>query len=543
MAVIAEQSTVSSEEIAETDTDTINAGSKNTSNTNTAAVTRNMADDEENGGNGDAPPERVTPAMNRRRVFERAILSHLLACTDEYIANETRVQLNQDITKLQRNWDKFELEHLQVVGEELPVESAYNAKVYIEADGNYCDLMGRLRAKEADFVQAEEAIRVRNVDDANARPVHLTINTPDMLGSIKEVWGKFTGDFAKWRNFRDLFKTGVHMNDKIPTVQKYQLLINALKGDAQRVIGTWMVTEENYLPAWNRLCKTYDDDYLAVQTIVDRLLKFKKLNERTHSELRSLVDLVHECTNQLAGYIDVSGCDAMFLFLAVSKLDGETFGHWETHRQTLNREVEQQGAGAKACVVPPLIKLTDFLETQCRIVMHLQNRDDNAVVTPQLPKNQTSSRESSASRSSRHEWNAPNRQSDRPGKNAGQYTQKYPPCLLCKQNHGLYHCPSFKHMDFAARLKVKEDNNLCEICLKQHAVGRCPRERKDCEACRIRGLAHNTWLCKTREAENRTTLMSTIGNSPEPLSLSTHLTHQPRFDRKRMAEQQGGRSE
>lgn len=42
------------------------------------------------------------------------------------------VQIGQEILKLERNWDKFELEHLAVVDEE-PEESAQNATTHEEA--------------------------------------------------------------------------------------------------------------------------------------------------------------------------------------------------------------------------------------------------------------------------------------------------------------------------------------------------------------------------------------------------------------------------
>lgn len=520
------------------------------SNTSTAAV--NMSDDEHNNGgngngNGEPQPPRVTPATNRRAVFERAIRQQLLACTDDYVEGVNRVQLNQDIAKSQRNWDKFELEHMAVVSDELPAEVAQNVAKYEDADKNYGELMGKLRAKEAEFMQAEEAVRARNVEDANARPVHFTLNTPDMLGNVKETWGKFAGDYAKWQNFRDLFKAGVHENEKLTPIHKFQLLQNALVGEAARVVGKWQITEANYERAWQRLYKTYDDDYLGVQTILNRLLNFEALEVRTHDALRSLVDVVHECTNQLAAYIDVQGCDAMLLFLVVSKLDSVTFAGWETHRQTLNKEMEQQGAAAKACVVPPLVSLTDHLETQARILMHTQKHGDDQPPTAAHAPTFSQSRESSSSRGGRTEQRTQGWQGDRQRQNApyaGPSTPKYPPCILCGQNHGLYHCPLFKQKDLASREKVVEENNLCEICLKVHPRNKCGTERKDCSACGLKGVAHNTWLCKTREAETRTSLMSVVGNTPEPLSMRTHLRNQPRWERKRAAiEPQGGQND
>lgn len=59
-----------------------------------------------------------------------------------------------------------------------------NTDRYVDGDAIYSELMGKLRAKEAEFIQIENAANVRNVIDENARPIHLSINTPDVLGNI-----------------------------------------------------------------------------------------------------------------------------------------------------------------------------------------------------------------------------------------------------------------------------------------------------------------------------------------------------------------------
>lgn len=510
LSIIAEQS-------APSDSNAGNRGNSNAgssfvkatqSDTSTAAV---MAEDNGDGG-GDGHVPRVTPAMNRRRVFDTAIRRQLLACTDEFIANSNLVQLAQEISKLQRNWDKFEYEHLAVVGEEVAGEAEQNAEIYSDAENNQSELMGQLRAREAECMKAEGVVP----NQAENRPLHLTIDTPDILGNIKETWGKFSGDFSKWQDFRGLFEAGVHENDKITAVHKFQLLKNALKGEAASTVGSWQITETNYARAWKRLCEKYDDDYLAVQTITNRLLQFKRnKDEPVHAFLRRLADTVHECTNQLAVYMKADGSDTLFLFIVVSKLDDTTFERWEAHRQTLKETNDEQGAQAKACAIPALEKLTEFLETQARIRAHVQSRDDAD------ENKKTQSRESSSNRGGQSDRNA-NRPNERSKKDpqAGQAEPNYPPCILCGQNHGLYNCLRFRQMSLAEREKVKNENDLCEVCLKQHGRGECRHVRKDCPKCRISGLAHNTWLCKTREAEQRTALMSVVGNSPQ-LSMRT----------------------
>lgn len=77
-------------------------------NTETAAVVPNMSDH----GDGDDQP-RVTPATQRRDVYTRLIRQQVEAGTDDRIAALNRVQLKQEIDKLQHNWNRFEVEHME----------------------------------------------------------------------------------------------------------------------------------------------------------------------------------------------------------------------------------------------------------------------------------------------------------------------------------------------------------------------------------------------------------------------------------------------
>jgi len=48
------------------------------------------------------------------------------------------------------------------------------------------------------------------------------------------------------------------------------------------------------------------------------------------------------------------------------------------------------------------------------------------------------------------------------------------PCIVCKEEHHLFHCPKFKSMKPVERLKLVKDNRLCENCLRSnHVVSNC----------------------------------------------------------------------
>lgn len=542
-------------------------------NTETAAVVPNMSDH----GDGDDQP-RVTPATQRRDVYTRLIRQQVEAGTDDRIAALNRVQLKQEIDKLQHNWNRFEVEHMGVVGEQVPAEIGLNDDVLAGTDRIFSALMGKLREKEGAFIDAEKAAQQQNV--------HVTITSPDMLGNVNKVWGKFSGDYKKWANFKELFLTGVHNNKAIVPVNKFNFLQEALVGEAQRVVGQWQITPENYQKAWKRLCETYDDDYLAAQTIFDQLLETDKLEEQTHSGLRALVDAVHECINQLDTYTSVEAGEGILVLLIASKLDYETYKAWQLHRQNAQKMEAQAaltaqaaqppemaesagavgGVPAKPSVIPKLSMLTDYLESVLRVLVHAQGRKAEDM---DIDRSDSRSRESSSSRGARGGRNVDSRggrnpetrnermpeahtsrqDQGRPGRYEGNSAGRnfrfanerprqaqqgvYPPCILCKRDHALYHCPMFTRAPLEDRRKIRDENGLCEICLKSHGRGECKKERKDCGECNKQGTAHNSWLCETREAKYRTSLLSVIGNKPEPLSMGPPPRHSARWPLKR----------
>lgn len=505
------------------------------SNTETAAVIAEMSDAESENGAGNAGQQQ-NPAMMRRQFFERNIRRQIDASPDDQIAGMTRVAVDDAIKKLADTFDKFELQHLSLVADLPQAQGQIEYNNYIEVDEIYSALMTKLRARQHEIMQAEEAERRQNaVGVHDNRPVQVTIESADPLANIREIWGQFHGDYSKWQDFRDLFKSGVHENERILPANKFKLLKRALKGAALRVVGSMLTTEANYHKAWEHLCKTYNDDYLAAQTVTKRLLAIEQLKSSSYIGLRSLCDTVHECTNQLASYFDIKGWDPLLVFIVVDRLDSETFGMWESKRLDFMREADEEAAGDVAaemfipCTVPPLKKLMDFLDQRVRIEMHKQSRSEVESSSASRSRdssrdsrreiNRNAGREQSQNRGAHGERNAaPDFAEPRPrGGN-----QIYPPCIIqdCRRNHGLYRCPFYMRMAFTEKESFVRDHNLCVVCLKEHGAGECRQDRKDCDRCGVHGLAHNSTLCKTREADRRTTLMSVVGNNPAPLSMN-----------------------
>lgn len=528
------------------------------SNTSTAAV--NMAED----GDQNAQAEQ-TQAMRRRNFYENNIRRQDDQLKCEMIAAMTRIEVEDAIKRLNETFDKYELENLSVVSDAPPETAQAEFNKYAEVEGIFRTLIGTLRAKQDEFMQTDEAERRQNAAGIGEnRPLQVTIEAPDVMGSIKEVWGTFHGDHSKWREFRDLFKANAHDNNKLQPIHKFQLLKRALKAEALRVVGSMLTTELNYQKAWEHLCQKYDDDYLAVKEITKRLLAVRPLEHPSYEVLRAFLDTMHECINQLGAYFDINTWDPLLVFIIVDRFDESLFGKWEKVRlefkEQATAEAARGAAEARTCTVPPLAKLMEFLETRVRILMHKQKHSAENDNAPLNSRDSSRSRDSSGNRDSNRNrdtgrnydsnrsydpngnrernqhplaWTGAIPKTSRPtGANASSAApMAYPPCVIenCRLNHALYRCPHFSRMSLVERESIVDRNRLCKICLKCHGPGECRQIRKDCDKCNVENLAHNSLLCKTREVEKRTSMMSIVGNNPEPLSMNTHLRTQTRW--------------
>lgn len=445
------------------------------------------------------------------------------------------IELEDRLEAVDKNWSDFQTQYTKMIDStEDEAELERHKQLFEKVEELYFVTRSTYR-KQLKAVPKEQA----------AQPNAQNTQTTDILGNVQNTWGTFGGDYTKWASFRDLFKAAVHVKDHIPPIQKFQLLKAAIKGPAERTMGAWDLTEANYQKAWERLLSVYEDDYLATQNLVRKLMNIPKLNIPTNKGIRKIIDEIHESKNQLEDYFDTDKWDPLILFMVIDKLDETTYRAWETYRASLPitqtkesettqtqptdntqnvTQAEEGAAGGEAitvkkrkpCKIPTWKNMDDFLEQQSRILLHAENRDNanttqresNRSNANQRSNNQ--SRDSSANRannpprdSSANRGSNPNRTqgstSTYQQSNAMQRTEpNYPPCKLCQVRHPLYHCDVFKDMPYQCRLDYAMDNVLCQRCLRAaHGESRCNinKPNQPCPRCGDNEIFHNSTLC------------------------------------------------
>lgn len=327
---------------------------------------------------------------------------------------------------------------------------------------------------------------------------------------MPDTWGKFNGDYAKWQSFRDRFMAGVHNNEKVKKIFKFQYLQTACIGEAKGALGEWDLTEENYEKAWQRLQSIYEDDYMQVQSFMRKLLGIPHMDQASSKSIRDLIDTVHQCVHGLARYIATENIDPFVVFLVIDRMDRNTYRAWEKHRPGLSKPQQNEEAGAGSINrnpgkhIPTWKEVEAFLESEVTIYVHDEKRTESTKGSAENLSARSHAQKSfvRASTSTAQTFNSrASTQSNVPS---------FLKCILCEGTHPLYKCEVFIGMNLAGRKAHVEKYKLCKRCLRPFDGDvTCAKEEcmQTCPRC-PNNQYHNSMICPSKEARKQTALLA-----------------------------------
>ncbi|CAL8134640.1 unnamed protein product [Orchesella dallaii] len=249
-------------------------------------------------------------------------------------------------------------------------------------------------------------------------------------------------------SFRDRFTASIVKNTSLCGSERLEYLNAAVKGEAERVIKSFQITDANFDEAWALLCKRYENNRELVFSILKSFLTQPKMNSESLPALRKLVDVSLQCQRSLAVLKrPVAQWDDMLVYTVVDKLDNST-----------KREWAKSLTGAD---MPTFQELLDFLENHIR-GLHI-----------------------SASKSSQpHD-------SGGVATRAAHHSSTNGKCPCCEQAHAIYQCPTFKALSISERVELVKLKHLCFNCLSpKHGVSTC-ESKHTCRTCHKK---HNSLL-------------------------------------------------
>ncbi|XP_037293857.1 uncharacterized protein LOC115451461 isoform X1 [Manduca sexta] len=242
---------------------------------------------------------------------------------------------------------------------------------------------------------------------------------------------------------------------------------------------------ENYKIAWELLCERFDNNRLLINDHIQALYQAECIQKESSSCLRHLIDLTNKNIRALTSLKATNNWDLFIIYMMSTKLDITTSKLWEEHQNTLSH-------------MPTLSEFCSFLNGRATVLETIGNKHVKAKSEPTKQKSFIIASNN----------------------NDNSHHQKHvPKCPLCKHDHFLFSCETFRKLTIECRIEKAKEHKVCLNCLKPgHMSKQCSLSH--CKYCKFK---HNTLLHLNKpNALAATDPMPTTANN---VALSTNAMH------------------
>ncbi|CAG9135063.1 unnamed protein product [Plutella xylostella] len=273
---------------------------------------------------------------------------------------------------------------------------------------------------------------------------------------------EFSGEYAQWVSFKDIFMETIHNNPLISKTQKMQHLKTKLRGEAEKLVQHLTVSADNYECCWEIIQNRFDNKRLLFSSYINTLLNQPIVQQPNAYQIKRMHDTTLEALNALKNIgLDTSTWDPIVVHLLSQKLDAATYNDYV---QGLQKPRE----------FPVLKELLNFLESK---FMALETVKTNHPAVKSYYKN--------------NEVKAPNFKNAEKGSKSFHVSIKN--CPLCKKDHVLMNCPTFLSTNVPNRIATVTKLRVCRNCLFDHYGKQCDSNKK----CKVCNKSHHTFLHET----------------------------------------------
>ena len=124
-----------------------------------------------------------------------------------------------------------------------------------------------------------------SVISANTNDTNTPISTQSRSKLPKLTLQKFKGDITQFRSFWDSFRSAVHNNPSLSTIDKFNYLNSMLEGRALRAVQGLPITEGNYQSALDILNQRFGKPQAIVSAHMEELMKIPACTGEKPSQL------------------------------------------------------------------------------------------------------------------------------------------------------------------------------------------------------------------------------------------------------------------
>lgn len=90
----------------------------------------------------------------------------------------------------------------------------------------------------------------------------------------------FSGDYASWKSFYDLFVLWTRDNPALTNVERMHYLKTCVTGEAAQLVGNLFISGDNFSIAWNLLVSRYENKWFLIAAQFDRITNLKLSRRR-----------------------------------------------------------------------------------------------------------------------------------------------------------------------------------------------------------------------------------------------------------------------
>lgn len=292
---------------------------------------------------------------------------------------------------------------------------------------------------------------------------------------------KFSGNYADWFPFYDIFNSVINNNAKLSEIQKFQYLKSSVTNEAASIIQSLELSSQNYPIAWNLLKQRYDNKRTIVNMHLRSLFELPTLSKENATELRQIADGVTKHLQALSALQrPTNNWDDIIIYLICSKLDTITSREWQN--------------SLSGSELPTLKQFIDFLIHRCQVLEATGKLNTSSISNSrsQLNKKQTV-----------------------------HVASVQTHCSHCKGNHLIYYCPEFLKLSVPQRISEARKHKLCTNCLRvaKHTSIKC--NSGSCKTC---GNKHNSLLHLPPKQEENVKQADNNSQSQQSQSISEKTT-------------------
>jgi hypothetical protein len=384
-------------------------------------------------------------AKNVRRTRKSA-LTKSISRLDRLIAEDVKEEVMAHMEKMKETFNNFEHAHEkynELIDNPDDVDTNdqdfyTEEKKYIaalEKAKKYAGIQSGLEKKD----EGSKDVKPGSSTDFNAHDIFKLFNAPRIELEI------FNGDPLKYHSFMAMVEETI---DPLKSDGKMKVtrLMQCTEGKARDAIRSCILLDGNdgYVEAKKILLHRFGSEHLIMDRIVSSLRSGKLV--KSPEDVENLSDEMSGAFKTLKQMNKLPEIDSQMLILEViRRFPFYVQNKWKRFAMEYKRT---------NLSYPDFEQLVDFVEKESDEMndpVYSQLNARSSGLKKSIPKASSSSFATEV-----------------------REPFKRPPCILCKKDHKLLYCPSFKEMKPRDRLHLVKENKLCENCLLgNHSTSKC----------------------------------------------------------------------